>query len=798
MLKIIVGGVGLLGTLSSVLAAIDVGHAAGGERVPPYYVCGGEGLAVWTNDMTSVRSARLTDEGLELQTADWRNVGIAADIPGGLKLGLDDELVFRAKATCPSTGRPSVRGTISTRYAGEKDFSRDKADFWWILDGQWHDYRVRAFGNANGRELKRIKLGLPPEARATGVITLSGISLHHHPVAPNFTVMTAAADEFARTDHPVGLRVRIWNRGTAPATNVTLTPEPSPAGVEWVSRPSVLAKIPYDGCGNFRCSVRSGKPIAFVQHFTLVADGAAPRTIEIPVRIVEAPAAAKADYVPEPQPPKCDYEIAACYYPGWMERARWRKIERMCPERKPLLGWYDEANPEVVDWQIKWYAEHGIGILMMDWYWVRGNIRLAHWLKAFAQAKWRKYLKWSVMWCNESQKPNHSAEDNRKLVRHWIDNYFSMPEYYRIDDKPVVGIFVPEHLIRDLGVRGTKDMLAEMRQTARGAGHKGIHFIGYFRPTDDAGGDVSRQWRSLGFDEVAIYNYYGHFGSAESTRRYAWKHVADTSLRNWEARANASNVPFWPLVGTGRDERPWVNRLEVYGRTSASFGRMCREMRTFADKKGLRRIQLGPVNEWGEGSYIEPCVEFGFGMFDAVRDAFCERPAGGWPANVVPSDLGLGPYDCPGGEPEPKAGAALDLTDGKTHGWAALGSHVKSVTPTKEGLKVVGATATPAILCDYEPFEATDHTHLVVRMKCSSGSGMFRLYWRSEELQWCEAASAACPMAKDGEWHDYAFALKDIPAWRGRIFELRLQPGGQPPFDYVISQVRFSEHGDFR
>ena len=190
--------------------------------------------------------------------------------------------------------------------------------------------------------------------------------------------------------------------------------------------------------------------------------------------------------------------------------------------------------------------------------------------------------------------------------------------------------------------------------------------------------------------------------------------------------------------------------------------------------------------------------DIGFGMFDAVRDAFCERPAGGWPANVVPSDLGLGPYDCPGGEPEPKAGAVLDLTDGKTHGWAALGSHVKSVTPTKEGLKVVGATATPAILCDYEPFEATDHTHLVVRMKCSSGSGMFRLYWRSEELQWCEAASAACPMAKDGEWHDYAFALKDIPAWRGRIFELRLQPGGQPPFDYVISQVRFSEHGDFR
>ena len=759
--------------------------------MPPPYICRGEGLVMWTNDMTSIRSARLTDEGLELKTADWRNVGVAADIPDGLKLGPDDEFVFRAKAVCPSTGRPVARGVISPRYVGEMGFTHDKTEFWWVLDGKWHDYRVRAFDGANGRKLARLKLGLPPEAQGSGVITLSGVAIRHRPVAANFTVMTAAADEFARTDRPVGLRVRVWNRGTVPATDVTLTPAPLPSGVEWVSRPAALAKIPRDGCGNFRCAVRCDKPVEFVQRFTLAADGVTPVTVEVPVKVGAAPEVRKAGYVPEPRPPKCDYEIAACYYPGWPKLERWKKIERMCPERKPLLGWYDETNPEVVDWQIKWYSEHGIGILMMDWYWIRGKISSEHWIKAFQRAKWRKYLKWSVMWCNENHKPNHSHEDMRKVTQYWIDNYFKAPEYYRIDGKPVVGIFVPEHLTRDLGVQGTKESLAEARQMAREAGFPGIHFIGYFRPTDDAGAAQPRERQGLGFDEVAIYNSYGHFGAAESTKRYAWKHVEETSRRDWEARATSSDVPFWPMIGTGRDERPWVNRLEVYGRTSASFGRMCRAMRKFADEKGLRRIQLGPVNEWGEGSYIEPCVEFGFGMFDAVRDAFCEKPAAGWPANVVPSDLGLGLYDCAVGEPAPKAGEPLDLTDGRMHGWGPLGSSVKSVTPTKEGLEVVGATPTPAILCDYEPFEASEYGRLVVRMKSPPAKGRFRLYWRSEELQWCEAASATCRMSPEGGWHDYVFELEDIPAWSGRIFELRLQPSVVPSSPYVISQVKF-------
>ena len=53
-------------------------------------------------------------------------------------------------------------------------------------------------------------------------------------------------------------------------------------------------------------------------------------------------------YVPEPQPVKSAVEITAIYYPGTEHMAEWDIIAQTCPERKPLLGWYDEGNPEVI------------------------------------------------------------------------------------------------------------------------------------------------------------------------------------------------------------------------------------------------------------------------------------------------------------------------------------------------------------------------------------------------------------------------------------------------------------------
>jgi hypothetical protein len=97
----------------------------------------------------------------------------------------------------------------------------------------------------------------------------------------------------------------------------------------------------------------------------------------------------KASYIPEPQPATCKYDLGVFYFPGWDSMARWKPILSY-PDRKPVLGWYDEANPECVDWQIKWAVEHGIRFFMVDWYWDKGKTQLDHWIhKGFMNAKFR-------------------------------------------------------------------------------------------------------------------------------------------------------------------------------------------------------------------------------------------------------------------------------------------------------------------------------------------------------------------------------------------------------------------------
>ena len=687
------------------IAACAILAVSAAVSEPQSRVWKGTALADWTRCTNSIRSFALTDEGLVVKMSNWRDACVEVAFNPPLELGTDDELCFRAKALCPSSGRFSPDGLVKPLYSGMAQYSESTRFLWWP-DGEWHEYAVRAFNDANGRPLRSLKIRLPPEGHDTGVVTFGEIEIRRRPLPPSFTVMSAEADGFARPGKPVELRVRIWNRGTASASNVRLLPLPMPTGVELLRSPQAERTLLRDGTVTMRAAVCAASAGRFTVSFRLGADGVPAQTVDIPVAVTAPSCTEKATYVPPPRPAKTAYEIAACYYPGWSKREAWDRIERVCPERKPLLGWYDETNPEAVDWQIKWYVEHGIGIVMLDWYWQNGKLVNDHWVHAFAKARYRSHMKWMVVWCNESQKKGtHAVEDFRDVVRHWIWNYFSMPEYYHIDGRPAVGIYVPEHCVRDLGTDGTRQALQEAREMAKAHGFGGIHFTGFMRPEDDFGPATPRRLRSLGFDEVAHYNNRGCMLTDGRPDRHHWRDTVAFNLKAWERHAE-SGVPFWPLAASGWDDRPWKHEREIYGRDVAGFRRILEGLKAFADRTGRRRLMIGPVNEWGEGSYFEPNQQYGFGMYDAIRDVFCERPPEGWPEDVAPSDVGLGPYDLPPGEPDPDAGSPMDLTDGRMHGWMPLGTHVKSLTPTAEGLHVTPGSRLPAIVCNFRPFAA--------------------------------------------------------------------------------------------
>lgn len=369
--------------------------------------------------------------------------------------------------------------------------------------------------------------------------------------------------------------------------------------------------------------------------------------VEGTVRFEEPVSAPHADYVPEPRPVYTPFDICAYYFPGWESAGKWECVRETAPNRKPALGYYDEGNPECVDWQIKWARENAISCFLVDWYWCQGKQQLTHWFEAYRKARYRDMLKVAIMWANHNPAGTHSAEDFRNVTREWIDNYFSLPAYFRIEGKPAVFIWAPANIRRDLkGTEAVRKSMDEAQKMAREAGYPGISFVamGY-----DFSKDNIESLAAEGYSGVTTYHEWGKLQSAQGPRHAGFEQVVDTAPQSW-ADKNAAAVPltYYPVIDTGWDSRPWHGdkSLVIEGRTPELFYKLLQNAWQFAVNNDKKILILGPVNEWGEGSYIEPCVEFGFKMYETLRGVFA--PNAKHPVNVAPSDLGMGPYDYAG------------------------------------------------------------------------------------------------------------------------------------------------------
>ena len=516
--------------------------------------------------------------------------------------------------------------------------------------------------------------------------------------------------------------------------------------------------------------------------------------------------------IPEPVHPQSSVEISAYYYPGTERMSEWNQIEQTLPEIKPLLGWYDESNPEVIDWQIKWAVEHGISSFCVDWYWNRGIQRLDHWVKNFYKAKFRSHLKWYIMWANHNEVGAHSEADQIRVTRFWIDNYFRTPEYYTIDGHPVVVIWSLANLDRDFRAEaatrgeelaegeGVKRALALSNQEMRKAGLPEIHFICMYQ-----GGDYKPERleaaRTAGFKEMVNYNMvpqtwnymYETLKMESIPRAMDFDHFLPASVAWWDSAASGEgDFSIIPTVGTGWDDRmrSFDNGRVFENRTPEKFRKLCLACKDFCEKHGRKRIMISPLNEWQEGSYIEPNKKFGFAMYDVLRDVFCTEPAEGFPPDLLPEDVGCGPYDYPPMEysqqtewdfsngtecwyRQPFGTAFLQIVDNALHFFRNGGNHA-------------------ALRLRHQGFAAGKFSKFKVMMKVTPPTGIdpqlneaqqVRLYFGttdrllfSKEMFICREGAVAVPAISDGEWHEYTLDLAANPLWNGCVNELWFDP----------------------
>lgn len=636
---------------------------------------------------------------------------------------------------------------------------------------------------------------------AAGTVRRLGFA-HEAPKTVELEVLYAGFQEGvnrAGGTHPFIIQFRNW--GGQPAAGLRIKDLSVPEGLRlpdgdaWRSV-SLIRESEY---GVHTLMLPSTAPVKGDVVVTLEGPGAPVEPIRAAVEVTPALGLPKADYVPVPKPVPCDYEIGAYYFPGWSSYSRWHPVQRVGPVRKPVLGWYDEANPECVDWQIKWAVENGIKFFMVDWYWNRGGRHLEHWVQSFGKARYRSYLKWCVMWANHNPKKSHDEADQRAVTQYWLDNCFNMPEYYRINDQPVVIMWSPSLMRTDMaGQGGAQRLLDISRDMAKAAGYKGIYFIAMKFPEHSTEPSLITQLKDEGYDMTAIYHYMDPGEKARGRKWVPFEQVVESSLPFMEALKKTDILPFLPNMSTGWDSRPWHGDKStvIYGRTTPLFRKICEDTKKFADANGVRILSLGPLNEWGEGSYLEPCTEFGFSMYEAVRDVFCRKPAEGWPVNVGPTDVGRGPYDLP--LPWNLAATAWDFRD-KQQWWQASGAKEEpALTPEGMAFTTAGKDPVTSWAC-IEPLAATEWPFMVVRMKAESpepGKDGGQLFWgTSAAPRHSEPASVRFDLICDGAFHDYVLDLKANRLWKGRVQSLRFDPSSRRDVRLTLESLRLSRDG---
>lgn len=744
----------------------------------------GNSLSKWT--AYGGAAVQSTDDGVTFRSAEPETSGLESP---PLASQADAAFILSVEMAASAGDRGSVSWASDAVSGLHRKTFRIKAD------GLFHTYNIDLGGEKNWAG-NIVLLRVTPVEGKDAHARLRSIVLSEDMRGPaDISVVHARmADAINRAGKPAPFLIRFANLGGTDATDVRLAVKRLPEGVRMNSGPGWerVAPIPASAELAHTLELISDRPTSGDVEFDVSVNGAPAPQVKSRIEFLPDPGLPKAAYVPEPRPVKSDYEIGALYYPGWATIEKWARIWPVAPERKPVLGWYDEANPEVVDWQIKWAVENGMSYFLVDWYWHKKYKHNDHWIQAFKRARYKSYLKWAMMWANHNPPGSHSEEDQRAVTKFWADNYFNMPEYYRIDGKPVVMIWSPQNMNRDLGGSdGCKRLLEISRQVARDAGYPGIYFVAMKWPEASWAPEIIQGLKDMGFDMTSIYHYMDHGGKAENQRRFHFDLVADSNAAHWRGLHQTGILPFLPNLSTGWDDRPWHGDKgrEIYGRTVKHFQRICRDAKAFADETGIKRMVLAPLNEWGEGSYAEPCAEFGFGMYEAIRDTFCQKPDGGWPLNYIPQDVGLGPYDLP--MPPPDSGTHWTFKTG-ADGWtAAMGI---SDFSAKNGLRFKTKTADPALERLISPVSAKKYARFVARMSVSACDqpATCQLFWSSGETP-TERTTLSLPIKCDGQFHDYAFDLANTRAWRGRVSRLRFDPGNRSGLDVAIESLRLVE-----
>lgn len=336
------------------------------------------------------------------------------------------------------------------------------------------------------------------------------------------------------------------------------------------------------------------------------------------------------------------YKIGVYYFPGWKDyqiggssALPWLPIKAF-PEREPLQGWYDEGEDSNTEMQLKWMADYGIDYVVYDQQWggFQNKPMLEHALNSYFRAANNKLVNFSILWANQGNNPA-SLDDFKSMVNYWVNNYFTRPQFQKIDGKPVIFILGALKFDKDATRFGksTKELLDLANDIAISKGFSGIYFVGGIW----ADSDIAKLKQSVsGYSAYSAYNYHVG-GKFNNSAKFVHSHTFDELDKGyqfqWEWFFKKADVPYILPMTSGWDKRPWGGTAgaplhDNSVSTPQTFESHLLAAKAYMDKYPKKSLKTGIIccwNEYGEGSYIEPTKSQGFSYLEKIQKVFGGR-----------------------------------------------------------------------------------------------------------------------------------------------------------------------------
>lgn len=508
------------------------------------------------------------------------------------------------------------------------------------------------------------------------------------------------------------------------------------------------------------------------------------------------------DYVPEPIKPKGEekYTVGINVCSLWKNGHHygWAPIT---PYEEPVLGYYDEGNPESADWEIKYMVEHGIDFQSFCWFPDQKNAPLKELECRYAlhdgymNAEYSDKMKYCLIWeCANAKTPDGMDSWKKYYVPYLIENYFKDSRYMTIDNRLVFCVFGAGKLNEANAFgswQGTKDAFDYLEEEVKKLGFDGVLYL--------ALGTSNETLALMGFDASYAYSW--------SRDGYKVEHNKASMLASLGATDKMYTVP---TVSVGFNDIAWWGGKRYPLMTVEDYRTVNRWVtEEYLPQYGTAGtwkenfVMLSTWNEYGEGTYLMPAKNNGgFGYLDVLREAYTDEKAD-TSVNTVPTDAqkaritrlypqhhSMLKYQ---GYYDPQSDGTLYTS---FYTLSADGDETKAPS-TIEGYEVsdgviTGTTGTDGyiVFSGIPSLELENVTKLKLRIKVPTGNLVEVFFTTAADGAWDATKSFKFKSTSD-EMTDYIIDTTDNPSWKGTLTKLRIDPAWSAGIPFAFEALSF-------